>query len=260
MDIDELKDSIYTSLKEIGLTDFESSVYVASLALGPSPISVLAKHVHVSRPNIYKLIQGLEKHGLAKFSEKGKYARNFMVEPPTVVVEKLRQKKEILARMDHTLVSSLPDMLALYHQGEGDTKIRILKGKEQYLKVFNQSLDETKGEIQFFGSADTFINFISWEHELEWIKKRVKRNIFIKVLLLPGDVPEVLSKKDKEEMRETRVMEDMPTFPASFQLFANKVIIWQPKAPLAILIEDEFIVEMLRAVFNNFWERAGQIG
>jgi hypothetical protein len=40
----------------------------------------------------------------------------------------------------------------------------------------------------------------------------------------------------------------------SFQLFANKVIIWQPKAPVAILIEDQYVIAMLKSIFDKLWE------
>lgn len=46
-------------------------------------------------------------------------------------------------------------------------------------------------------------------------------------------------------------------FQTAFQLFGNKVIIWQPKAPLAVLIEDEYIVQMLKSIFFIMWEKAG---
>ena len=41
-----------------------------------------------------------------------------------------------------------------------------------------------------------------------------------------------------------------------FQIFANKVIFWQPLAPLAIVIEDKYLVEMMESILDNLWERA----
>jgi sugar-specific transcriptional regulator TrmB len=249
----ELNENLYTALRELGLTDLEINLYTVSLRLGPSPISTIAESMGISRPNVYKVIQGLERHGLARFSERGKYARNFIVESPTEVVAKLRNKKEKIAVLDNDLVSELPNLLALYHQGEGDTKIKVFKGREQYVKLVNQILDESGEVMEYFGSATDYINFLSWETERVWINKRIKKNIFIKVLLLPGETAENFELSDREQLRETRILKDSAPFITSFQLFANKVAIWQPKAPLAILIEDEFIVAMLRSVFYKLW-------
>lgn len=250
----ELKDILYTSLKELGLTEGEIGLYVLSLSLGPTTIAKLAEHLGIPRPNAYKLITGLERHGLAKFSERKRYARTFMVEAPTVVTRLLQKKREAVADLGQKVLGAMPDLLALYRQGELPTNIRIFQGKEQYLKTFFTVIEEAKGESQFFGSAEDFIGFVSWDEEREFIKKRMKMGIRIQALLLPSKDAETLKAKDSEELRETRILKDAAPFSTIFQLFANKVIIWQPKAPLAVLIEDEYIVAMLRSMFDLLWK------
>jgi sugar-specific transcriptional regulator TrmB len=249
----EMKQNVYTSLLELDLTESEANLYVTSLALGPTTIATLAEHLSMPRPNVYKLIAGLEKHGLAKFSERKKYARTFMVEPPTVVLELLRKKRERVAELDRALVGAMPDLLAQYHQGESPTKIKVFQGKEQYLKIFFQVLDETKGPISFFGSADEFINLISWDTEELWIKKRIERAIHINVLLMPGRDAALLESTDETEMRTTKIYQGKKPFVTGFMLYSNKVLIWQPRAPLVVLIEDEYIVEMMQSMFEELW-------
>lgn len=251
----EVKQNLYSSLKELGTTEGEANVYVTSLTMGPSTIVALAEHLNIPRPNVYKVIAGLEKLGLAKFSERRRNARTFIVEPPTVVLEKLREKREAVASLDQTLVGAMPNLLAMYHQGESPTKMKVFQGKEQWMKLFFQTLEEANGTMSFFGSADAFINMISWETEKEWIKERVKKNIHINVLLTPGDDAYTLNANDAHEMRTTRLFKGTPMV-TGFMLYANKVIFWQPKAPLAMLVEDEYIVDMLKSVFASLWEVA----
>ncbi|NTW89432.1 MAG: hypothetical protein HGB37_00780 [Candidatus Moranbacteria bacterium] len=249
----ETYQSLYTSLKELGLGDMEADLYMVSLKLGPSRISDIAKHLGISRPNVYKVIRSLEKHALVRYSEKDKYSRSFMVEPPSLVLEALRKRKSRLSKIDEGLVLEMPDLLATYHQGEGSTKIKVLKGKEQYIKIFNQSVEEEDKEIQFCGSSGDFIDFISWDVENDWIKKRLKRNISIKVLTVPGVIPDNLKSRDDREKRETRILQVANPFRSSFMLYANKMIIWQPEAPLAVLVEDIYIVRMMRELFDVLW-------
>lgn len=251
----ELRKNLYTSLMELGLTEGEANLYITSLALGPVGIAVLAEHVAMPRPNVYKVITGLEKRGLAKFSERKKYARTFVVEPPTRVLELLRKKREVVAVLDQTLVGAMPDLLAQYHQGESPTKIKIFQGRDEYIHIFFQVLEETKGPIAFFGSADEFINLISWGTEELWIKKRVEKGIHINVLLMPGHDAALLESTDETDMRTTRIYRGKAPFVTGFMLYGNKVLIWQPKAPLVVLIEDQYIVEMLRSIFEEMWER-----
>ncbi len=245
--------ALYDSLLELGLTRQEAELYVASLTLGPSSLADVARKTGIARPNLYKLIKGLEQGGLVQPGKKGRYARAFSVEPPTVVMEKLRLRQKELAEKDKAVAAALPELMAFYHQGEMPTKIKVLTGEKEYLQAFFQILDEAKDTCEYFGSAADFIGFTSWETEKRWIKERMQKKIFIRALLLPSKDADQLKATDEKEMRETRILHGIPPFVTSFQLFANKVILWQPKAPLAILIEDEYIVAMLRSVFYKLW-------
>jgi sugar-specific transcriptional regulator TrmB len=246
---------IYTSLKELGLTDHEANLYLVSLKLGPSSIVTLAENLQISRPNVYKVIKNLENYGLAKFSDKEKFARNFIVEPPTVLLDKIRDKKRNLAEIDQNLTLNLPELLAIYQQGTSDSKIKIYKDKSTYINIFNQSLEEENKEILFFGSSKDFVQFVSWDVEKKWIEGRVKKGIYIKVLSVPSDFSDRLLENDEKELRKTKVLESKD-FSSSFMLFGNKVVFWQPKAPLAIVIQDQFIYEMMKVIFEKAWEQA----
>lgn len=251
----EIKETLYSSLKELGLYEHEIELYATSLSLGPSSVAILAKTLNINRPNIYKVIGELEKHGLAKFSERKKYNRTFMVESPTVVRDLLHKKRELLSQQDAKLFTALPDLVALYRQGELPTSVKIFEGKDQFLKIFFQVLDESKDEILYCGSAQDLISgFIGWEQEEKWIATRLKKSIFMKALIFGGVDAEKLKNDDLNQKRETRFIKNMTMFPTSFHLYANKIILWQPIAPMAILIEDQYVVNMFKSIFNVLWE------
>ena len=252
----EVTKKLYTSLKRLNLSIQEIDLYIASLTIGPTTIESLAKKINVSRPNVYKVIAKLERNGLAEFSTRKKYARTFVVAPPTKALELLREKEKQFEDADKNLVSTMPDLMAHFHQGETPTKIKVLHGEEQYLKIFDQILEEATDGGEFFGSTKDFIGFITWEKETRWIKKRMEKGFYIKILTLPSETADQLQKTDSEQMRETRILNMQRPFEASFQLFGNKAIFWQPKAPLALLIEDEYIVKILKSVFYTLWEQS----
>src|SRR3989338_6675224 len=134
----ELQGILYESLLELGLTENERHLYVLSLSLGPTTITKLAEHLGIPRPNVYKVIEGLEKHGLAKFSERKNYLRTFMVEPPTAVTEALRKKRSAIAHLDEKVTGMMPSLLAMYGQGELPTAIKVVQGKEGFINLFHQ--------------------------------------------------------------------------------------------------------------------------
>lgn len=252
----EIYNSLYTPLKELGLSDLEASAYMVSLKLGPTTISELAKNINIARPNVYKIIQELENRGLAKFSSEKKYSRNFVVEPPSVILDKFREKKKEFQQKESELVTAMPNLLANYQQGTLPTKIKIYQGKKDFQKIFFNILEETENKIWFCGSAQDFIGFISWADEKKWIKERIKRKLFINSLLLPSEDTQALRETDSQELRETRVLKGFFPFATSFQIFANKVIFWQPITPLALVIEDKYLVEMMESIVDKLWEDA----
>ena len=246
--------ALYGSLKELGLTAHEIALYALSLTKGPSTIASLAQALGISRPNLYVVIRGLEKHGLAKYSERKKYDRHFTVEPPTTVRALIRVKRRTAEALEQQVVGAMPDLLALYRQGSTDTRVQVIEGQELFASTLDTILEEAKDEIQFFGSSTDFVGLVTWPVEHRFIEGRKRRKLKINVLTLPGTVSTQLKSDDSKELRETRVLEGWPNFPSSFILFANKAFIWQPKAAMALLITDEYIYAMLRAIFDHLWK------
>ncbi len=242
------------SLQELGLTAHEIDLYCLSLRLGPTPPTKLAAELNITRPNIYKVIAGLEKHGLCKFSNKKRSSKNFMVEPPTAIIQQLRQKQEMIKHFDHDMTESLPDLLALYQQGELPTSIRIFEGQDQFQKLFFQTIDEAREEMLFFGSDKDFRELVPWKEHREWIIRRQRKGLRIKALFLPNSGIDQLQKNDPDPLREMRYLKNISPFQTMFQIYANKMIIWQPKAAQAILIEDQYIIAMQKAIFYQLWE------
>lgn len=253
-----ISENLAPILEELGLTENERSLYALSLLLGPTSTAVLAEHLHMPRSNVYKVIAGLEKHGLAQFTGKGEYSKTFVVESPSVIVELLRQKQERLAARNRQLVEEIPNLLHLYKQGELPTKVKVLLGKKQFIQTFDRVVEEGKDEVCFFGSFQDFLKCITYEAGMNHIKQRTKQGIFSRALLLPDEEAKRVALRDKEELRETRFYQGTRQFQTSFYIFANKVAFWQPKTPLAVLIEDEYIVAMIQEMFDGLWQHSLQ--
>lgn len=256
----ELQETLYDSLAELGLTENERALYVLSLSFGPTTITKLARHLNVPRPNVYKIIEGLESAGLAKFSERKRFLRTFVVEPPTRIPELLQKKREQIALFGQRVTHAMPDLLALYSQGELPTSIKIIQGTEGYLKLFYQILDEEKKCVDFFGSVEEYLAFLPQADQDRWTKKRLAQQTRVRVIALRGPEATRLSGIATEQLREVRWLSDDTKFESAFQLFANKVVVWQPRAPLALLIEDQYIVKMLRVMFEVIWRNANSGG
>lgn len=242
-------------LQQLGLTSPEIELYLTSLRIGPVSVSVLARELGVARPNIYKVIAALEEHRLATFTERKGQRKTFSVESPTRITELLQEQQQKLAQQQEALQRNMPDLLALYQQGELPTSIRVYEGPHQFEQIFFQTLDEAGREFHFFGSAADFIQHISKEKHARWMESRKRRGIRVQALFLPDPSAKTIE-SDNDPLRETRYLQNAQPFSPSFFLFANKMIIWQPKAPLALLIQDQYIITMMRSIFRLLWEQS----
>lgn len=241
------------ALKYLGIGTVAVEIYLLVYANNKQSVTKLAQLLNLSRPTLYKILGELEVHKLVRKVQKG--AVVFEVTSPSEILRQwqVKQEEESLAQQNY--LQHLPVLLENYVQGTGPSAVKIVKDSEAFVKLFFQILEEEKSVTEFFGSAEDFIQFISWDVDKKWIKKRVKNQILLRTLLIPSQDSRQLKRLDKQQYRETRSLLGMRPFETSFQLFANKVIFWQPRAPLAVLVEDQFIVQMMRSIFYYCWER-----
>lgn len=246
---------LYAALKQLGLTDHETGLYILSLNAGPQPIADLAERMRISRPNIYKLIKGLENRGLAVLPSGGRLKR-FSVHSPTLVAEFLEKKQQKDRALKQDFAALLPDLLVNYRRGDLPSNVRIYQGRGQYLDAFFGMLDEAKDSCDFFGSVDHFLSLIDIDDQRVYLAERVKRGVTSNVLTVPGKEAIRIAGEDKENLRETRMFEGLMPFKASYHIFADKVMFWQPEGLLAIRIEDDLIASMFRSVYSYLWQQA----
>src|SRR3990167_994305 len=84
-----------SSLPELGLSEQESAVYLATLELGASSISDIAKRAGIKRPTAYYVIDGLMGKSLMSKAPRGK--RTFYIaEPPRKLLTNVRAQEDKL--------------------------------------------------------------------------------------------------------------------------------------------------------------------
>jgi len=246
---------LYSALKQLELTDHEAGLYVLSLSIGPHPLGQLAEKMGISRPNIYKLIKGLENHSLATMPKGGK-SKRFSVASPTLVSELLEKKQQKDRELKNDFSALLPDLLSKYQRGDLPSHVRIYQGSGQNISAFFGMLDEARDSCDFFGSVDDFLNLIDMDDQQVFLEERVKKGITARTLTLPGPHAGRIAEEDEKRLRETRVINILKPFQASFHLYADKVMIWQPENLLAIRIEDDVVAHMFKSIYDFLWLQA----
>ncbi len=251
----ESQNELEQALSELGLSSTERSVYLTSLKAGPLSVVKLAEKVGLERPYVYTVIQSLREKRLASQSSQ-RYQKSFVVESPSVVLDLLRKKRTDLEALAKNVSAELPRYLAQYKQGANTTQVYLYEGKKRFLELYDRIFEEEPAETLYFGNLDHFINVVEQSGVETWMKRRIEKKI--KMRFLPVESPRVKDfPTDPTQYRETRVIPKSlcDNVPATFQVFGNSVIFWQPETPAAIVLQDHYIAELHRNIFELLWKQ-----
>jgi sugar-specific transcriptional regulator TrmB len=230
-------------LTNLGLNDKESKVYLACLELGTSSILEIAKKSGVNRGTIYYIIEELKQKQLISQTTKKKKVLYIAAEP-SELMGLIKSKEEML-------LSVLPDLNALNNLSVKKPKIRYYEGIEGIVKVIKNSLNAKK-EILSFANNTQFNALI--EAEPDYLTKRIKKNISVK--LISPDSPDMLPwvKADKKELRQTKLISSkMYPFNIEIDIYDNFVNLTSYEEKIGVIIESQPITETMRLIFNLCW-------
>ncbi|MBI4836042.1 MAG: hypothetical protein HY817_02165 [Candidatus Abawacabacteria bacterium] len=245
--------SILLALNLLGVSTVAGAVYLKLLQRADRNLSQIAKELSISRPHLYKLIGELEEHELLHFEKAITGDTRIQLNSPSVILQKVRDNKNTITTIEHDFIKVLPELISQFDQGNGGAKVKMVSGSDEFLELLMSIAEEEKRSMLYFGSIEDFIECVTWTNQEKWMKARVKAGIHIQALLLESSEAYLLRRNDKKQLRDTRILDTDSAFISSFHIFANKVIFWQPKAKLAILIEDQHITQMLKAIFFMLW-------
>lgn len=239
-------------LQEIGLSEKEARVYLASLELGKTTAEKLAKQAGVNRSTTYVQIEALMKVGLMSTYEEGKKTY-FAPESPTYLKKILDQKRQEVATNEKDLNTLLPELTHLF-EGAGERPVvRFYSGKEGITTMRNQVWENNKSKkVLTLYSYDTLSLVFSKEEREEYSAQRVKHGIVARVLYNRKDGP---FPEDFNSTERRHLPESMFEITNDFSIFDDKVIISSLKGTLfGILIESPQIAKSMSSIFEFMWK------
>ncbi len=246
-----------TELKKIGLTDKEAAVYIACLALGPSPVQALARKSKVVRATTYVILEALEKQGLVTEYKEGKKTL-FSAEPPRQLMRLLEKEQEVVAVKRHELENLLPELQMIIKASGGKPQVRYFEGLEG-LRAMRQEM------VMYSQSGDVWHNFTPRDHldavfgkdDLLYAKQRIAKNIHSKTIF------STKSKKLQQEflaMPDAHFSERRSIAPESFlstsgmTIFRDRIAIGSFSGKIGgVIVENQSMADMMRSLFELAW-------
>lgn len=242
-----------SALKSLSLSDFDISTYLLLVRNGPLPITKIARVLSVERPTVYAAIDRLESKGLIP-KNRPKHTPHVPVEPPSKVVAMLERQRNELLHTQGLLEVVLPEIQAAYTAKSRQSAFRLFEGKDQFMTVFEEVLKEAQDEILYYGDAESFIRYEGEEYEKRWARRRIARNLSMRILIFKNELDRTLVGDDPRKLRSTRYISPGQNFQSSFMVYGGKTLLWNPIGERAIVLDDPIMTDMFRATFERLWK------
>jgi diketogulonate reductase-like aldo/keto reductase/sugar-specific transcriptional regulator TrmB len=255
-------------LKNIGLTENESEVYLGFLKYGENMTSTISKNLDIDKSSCYRAVERLEQKGLLTKKPK-KRGTTYKATHPNNLRDLIKHKKADLEKSSKDLNTYITKLLkSSTHSRE--SKVEILRGYEGLTYAISDGLN-TKEKIMReiwrqnipIVQSKKYKKFIV-EHAI----KRINKKIFIKSLSNIKGIRTYgsLTVKNEGLMRTSKsILKDLRILPHEFEnqnmirIYDDTAYIFSSskKEELIILkIKDKIAVGMLKDLFDYIFERS----
>jgi len=230
-----------------GFTEKEAKVYLSCLKLGKTRVSIIAKNANLNRITTYEILKKLTQEGIA-YSSVHNDVKIFYVIPPKTLLEKHESKLELARK-------SLPELQLISNIHSQKAKIYFLEGVEGIRTIYEDTLNCKEKLIRNIANPQNLINTINRDFFTNYVKKRKRRNIKVKVLLPNTKENIKLKKESKTELRDVKFF-DKNKYPFSNEIFLydNKLALFSFTSLICVIIEDEEIAESIKSFWQMIWD------
>ncbi len=230
--------------QDIGLTEKEAKVYLATLETGTSKVSSIAKRSGLNRATAYTILDSLLEQGLVSLIIKNNQKMYTALDPKLFVN---RSKEKI-----KNLEKALPLLKKLSSKTDYP-RIEYFEGLDGIKQVYTDTLT---AKTELLNYADSKMVREVWpEYDKEYVAKRVRRRIFLRGIAPYDEYGLKVVSENKSKHRDIRLVpRDVFDFSNEINIYDDKVSIVSLKRDLfGIIIQNEDIANTQRSIFRMAW-------
>jgi sugar-specific transcriptional regulator TrmB len=241
-------------LQDIGLTEKEARVYLASLELGKTTADKIAKQAGIKRPTTYVQIKSLMEKGLMSTYEEGRKTC-FAPESPELLKRLLLKQKDALQTKERDLSELLPELIRQFESAGERPVVRFFPGKEGITAVREELLTTKEKKAYTIFSPAHLAKIYSDEYLDEYSDRRRSLGIHSKGIYLHQ---EYFSRAGLDELTERRFLPpNVLPLTIDISIFDDKTTILSLEGNLfGMIIQSTQITSSMKMLFNFLWERA----
>jgi sugar-specific transcriptional regulator TrmB len=233
-------------LKSLGLTEYESQIYITLLEKGVSGISKISRETGINRPAIYRTIPLLLKRGVISEIVKKKQ-KLYTAESPAkleMVIENLHKEFK----------EALPDLIQNFDGVQNKPIVKYLSGRHGISFIFEDLVRTLKkGDIFYRYSAPRDLG--KAEKYLPENYREIRDEKQLERYVITGE--RIAEQKKPRLVRDIKILPGIEEndFNVTQVIYGNKIAIINYDSECAVLIEDRLMANFQRMIFKNLYDR-----
>jgi HTH-type transcriptional regulator, sugar sensing transcriptional regulator len=244
---------VQTILKNFGLNDKETAVYLALIALGPSPVRTIAEKTGVNRGTTYDILKSLIDEGLVSYYHKQSH-QYFAAESPEKLVTALDRRQQELEEVKGQINAHLHSLTALFQRQGGRPVVKLYEGKTGIRQILEDVLATMAGAEtkRYFVYSSANLRKNVYQAMPDFSKKRVAKKISVRTIAL-GQGGQLVGLDERKWLPITK--KDLrATYEIIYGGKVAHISVDDADNPVGVVIENPEIYETQAAIFDFNWE------
>ncbi len=227
------------NLKDIGLTENESKVYISLIDIGPSLAGIISRKTGLHRRTVYDVTDVLIKKGLVGYILSNN-RRVFSAVNPQRLIDLIDEQK-------HLLLNTVTGLQQRFKQKKTMQQTNFFKGKAGMKMVFESQLEYP--EILILGATREAYN--SMPYYFKWFNERRKqKKVHLRIITSDRSIqPKMLA--------DTRYLPQKYANPMVLNIYGNSVamVLWGEN-PFVLVVQQEEFAQGYKKYFELLWKIA----
>ena len=235
-------------LNEVGLSQNEAEVYLASLSLGPTTILKIAKASQIRRTTVYSVIETLKNKGLIHIKPVG-LKQLYVAEHPERLDNIIENKKRSLEKL-------LPEFTALYNLKGGESTVKYYEGLGAVKNIYETILEPMKPGDDYLVISDLekFFDKTDQKYFENFLEKRIKSRVKARLIATDSKRARHMKEFARNMNQEVRILPEGSILSVDTMIVPQKVTIFNLDEPIsAVSLENKAMIEMHKELFEIIW-------
>ena len=256
---------ILEKLKKAGLEEKEAVIYSFLIETGGAYPSEIAEKTRINRGTVYKVLATLCVRGIVGEVEKKKKLY-YYPESAQKFLRSVKQKITLAEDAYNKAAEAVPEIEGLLQLHSGKPRVAFYEGKEEVIAAYMTQV-EKKGsyELCAFASTDDLKSFLPSKIFREYIKLKEKYHITARGIIPDGstnktfvrDTHTGITQKYLPQVRY--ISKEVFPFKGEIVIYRNDKVLFikfDPLHPIAVILEDKMMHDMMQMIFELAWNQA----